>query len=121
MGDWIKTNPECLRLKQEIGVDLSLTVNPMDDALISGHIFLICNELFLTIQYEIDNKQQVKFAKECLNAFGVNDKNMKDSETLNVKSMIEFIQKLLKDNLLEIYVSDEYKVHQEILFVVKNK
>ena len=125
LEEWKKSKPKCMILSSEIGIDVNLTINPMDDALISGHIFLIYDEkdgsLFLTIQYEINNANQVNFAKKFLKEFGLDDDNSSISEKLKITDIIQLITSLLKENKLEIKVNDEYRLHQEILFVVKDK
>jgi len=131
LEEWLKKKPRCLLLKEGIGVDVSLTTNPMDDSLLSGHIFLIYDKkdgsLFLTLQYETSQAKQAEFATSLLHEFGLkveddpNEKQQQKSGVLAMDAMMKLIEKLLSSKGLAIEVKDEYKMHQEVLFVVKNQ
>eukprot|EP01083_Nonionella_stella_P024816 68382_1 len=125
MDEWMKKKPHCLSFAHDIGIDCSLTVNAMDDSLISGHIFSIYGakdgSLFLTIQYDMINKNQVTFATKYLNEFGLTNDNLSISETMKITDLMGLLQSLLKENKLKIEVSDDYQKHQEVLFIVKDQ
>lgn len=124
MNEWIKSNPKCMILNEATSVDVNLTINPnLDDELISGHIFMISDNLFLTIQYDQNNKNQYEFGKLFLDSFGVKGDNIfaMQSKIEKFKKVIDIITKLLKEKNLKIEVGDEWKIHQEILFLVKDK
>ena len=124
MNEWIKSNPKCVILNESTTIDINLTINPnLDDELMSGHIFMMSDNLFLTIQYDQNNKGQYQFAKAFLESFGVKGDNIFaiDSKKEKLKKVIDDITKLLKEKNLKIEVGDEWKIHQEILFIVKDK
>ena len=124
LSEWIKSNPKCMILNESTAIDVNLTIDPnLEDELMSGHIFMISDNLFLTIQYEINNKTQKEFAKSFLEAFNVKGDNIfaMQPKSERIKKVIDTMQKLIKDKNLEMEVGDEYNIHQEILFVVKDK
>eukprot|EP01084_Bolivina_argentea_P100743 180776_1 len=107
IDDWIKTNPKCLRLSKHCEIDVGLTINAMDDTVVSGHIYILYDEkdgaLFFSMQYDTSDKKQVTFAKEFLQEFGLNNKNIIHSEKLKgMKIIMQLIQDLLKKNKLNV-------------------